>query len=236
MTTPRAPVRFSPRIAQLAAAAIALAASGCCDPALRRLDEAHLNDVYRPQRRLQFAPGRTDASALQKIRPGDIFVFSMDQASSGWSSALAGAFSDYAHAAIAVPFGVEKNEFRLLTADSFEGVEIRSLDEYAAGRRFFVFAFPAGTLNPDRLRAFANRAAERGALDYDFSAAFWGLNSNVVPNSLGEIADEYTCATVVAAALHYSGLSLDRACCNFQSISPDDLVHSVARRNLNLNR
>ena len=45
------------------------------------------------------------------------------------------------------------------------------------------------------------------------------------------MSDEYTDATVVAAALHFSGLSLDRAWKGV--VTSADIIHSEARRNLN---
>ena len=69
-----------------------------------------------------------------------------------------------------------------------------------------------------------------GRLAYKWTAII-GLNPELCPNNLQEVSDSYTCSTVVAAALHFSGLSLDRAWRGI--VTPGDIIYSVARRNLN---
>ncbi|MGH9362987.1 MAG: hypothetical protein ACRD2T_13820, partial [Thermoanaerobaculia bacterium] len=123
-----------------------------------------------------------------------------------------------------------RGKLAVLSADSDRGVYIGSVEECLRGRGFYVFAFPKLLLDFERIDQFAERAVHLGRLDYDWSAVF-GLNSNLTPNTPREIGDEYTCASVVAAALHYGGLTLDRAWRGV--VTPGDVIFSTARRNLN---
>lgn len=166
-----------------------------------------------------------------QIVAGDIIAFHATEASSDGSLMMGAALGTYTHIAIAIPS--HDGASRLLTADSGRGVIIESVRMAIQNRDFIVFHFPAAFLNVKRLKVFANRAALLGRLDYDYSAAFFGMNSNITPNHVKEIGEEYTCASVVAAALHYGGISLDRACCPYQYVSPGDIIFSRALRNTN---
>lgn len=209
-----------------------MASISCCNEYDRRLDPEHPEPVYA-RLRMRYDSRADPHSMLDRLRPGDVLVFSGEDASSGGSAMVAAALGRYSHAAIAFRSIDSARELRVLTADSEEGVVTRRALTYLAGRSFQVYAFPQELLDLDRLARFAWRAAHLGRLDYDWSSACLALNSNLIPNALAEIDDEYTCATVVAAALHFSGLSLDAAHCEWQWVSPGDLVHSPARRNKN---
>jgi hypothetical protein len=212
----------------------ALTIYGCCSSRPRLLDPSDNRPVFA-RMKFNYEPGISDPSGLDTIQPGDILVFSPEENSSDSSFMIGAAFGGYAHAAIAFPFGVREGSVRLLTANSDDGVVIKSVKNYVRAREFYVYAFPEGTINHARLAKFARRAALVGMASYDWSAALFALNSNLTPNTIEEIADQHTCATVVAAALHYSGLSLDWAYCSGQYVSPADIVFSPARRNQNLN-
>lgn len=207
-----------------------LALSGCCFKDLRQIDSRHPQQL-RASLKLHFEPGVTDPAEIERIAAGDIIAFRGDEASSDGSLMWASALGGYSHVALVFP--ILEDKLRVITADSNRGVEIDSIERCIGGKEFYVFAFPEGNLDFGRLALFAQRARLLGRLDYDWSAALFGWNSNVTPNTLPEVEDEYTCATVVAAALHFSGLSLERAYCPCQIISPADIVFSSARRNLN---
>lgn len=205
----------------------------CSNLSDRKLDPDDTR-VLRASLKYRYIPGHTSVEIFDRIEPGDIIAFRDGEASSDGSVMMASAFGGYSHVGIVYPFFV--NLRRVLTADSDVGVTIKTVDSAIAGREFFVYAFPPGTLNLTRLAGFARQAEIRGTFDYDWSAACLGLNSNLTPNILQEVGNEYTCATVVAAALHFSGLSLERACGSVQFVAPGDILHSRARKNLNYAR
>ncbi len=206
---------------------------GCCWTTDRQLDEEFPEKL---QVRLKaHLKGTQDSKSYDKlVTAGDIIVFRSGELTSGGSFMWGAASGDHSHAAIVVsrpddPSGTP----RVLTARSNDGVLVESIPKCSQGRDFYVYSFPEETINPDRLARFAFQAATKGTLDYDYSSAFLGLNSSLTPNSNNEISDEYTCATVVAAALHFSGISLDRAYCWWQHVSPDDLIYGFGLRNQN---
>ncbi len=217
----------SPRIAGAAILAILLLAAGCASQKSRRLDPVYANETCTAELKFRYKPGTTDPGILMKFEPGDIVAFSSGDDSSAFGAALSSAMSQVSHVAIVIPLN---KKLRVLSADSDRGVDIDTIEGCVKDRAFFVFAFPSGLLAFDRLTDFAERAVFLGRLDYDWSAIF-GMPSNLMPNTLQEVGDEYTCSTVVAAALHFSGLSLDRGWKGI--VSPGDIIHSTARRNLN---
>lgn len=62
-------------------------------------------------------------------------------------------------------------------------------------------------LNLDRLREFADAACER-CRAYSFKS-WLGRNDNLLPDRPEAISPQYTCSTMVAAAYHYAGLTLE---------------------------
>jgi hypothetical protein len=207
----------------LGLAAMALLVGGCAGS--RRLDPAFTKESYQAVMKYHFELGVTDPGIITRVRPGDIIAFSTNDPSSHSSNMLGISFSPVSHIAI-----VFSKELLVLTADSERGVYIDSLVNIIQGRNFWVFEFPPGLLDIPRLVEFANRAQFLGRLSYRWMAII-GLNPDVTPNTLQDVSDGYTCSTVVAAALHFAGLSLDRAYSGI--ITPGDIIFSEARRNLN---
>jgi hypothetical protein len=198
-----------------------------CSSSSRRLDGAFTAETYRAVMKFSFEPGATDPGILKQLAPGDIITFSSSDPSSGSSVVFSNAVSQISH--VAIIFRSDKR-LMVLSADSERGVYVDSIPACVKNRKFYVFAFPPETLDTERLSLFAQRAGLIGRMDYNWSAMF-GWNSNLTPNTLQEVSDEYTCATSVAAALHFSGLSLDSAW--WGVVTPGDIVFSVARRNMN---
>lgn len=208
--------------------ALLAAASGCAGAASRALDPAHAGEVHVARMRFRFEPGVSSPELLGQVEPGDLIALSADTDKGNSSTVLAVTLSQVSHVALVYPS--LRGKLRVVSADSDQGVYIDTLENAVKGRDFYVYSFPPGLLDLPRVEEFAQRAVFLGRLDYDWSAMF-GLNSNLTPNSLREIGDEHTCATAVAAGLHYAGLSLDRGWRGV--VTPGDVVHSPARRNLN---
>lgn len=209
---------------------------GCCWDSERQLDERHPEPV-RARLKLHVTRPQEPETYRESVVSGDIILFRSSEDPDGSSFMWGAAFGDYSHAAIVVSTRRDdRPDPVVLTARNEFGVRMETLSRCANGRSFYVFSFPRDLINPVRLRRFAERAASRGTLDYDYSSAILGLNSELTPDRLDEISGEYTCATVVAGALHYGGLSLDRAHCSWQHVTPSDLVLGEARRNLNYDK
>ena len=198
-----------------------------CSSSARRLDGAFKAETYLAVMKFSFEPGITDPGILKQFAPGDIITFSSSDPSSGSSVVFSNAISQISH--VAILFRADKR-LLVLSADSERGVYVDTIPACVKNRKFYVFAFPPEVLDLERLALFAERAGLIGRSDYNWSAMF-GWNSNLTPNTLQEVSDEYTCATSVAAALHFSGLSLDSAW--WGVVTPGVIVFSVARRNLN---
>ena len=208
---------------------VTLLSASCCSVDERRLDPQYRGTLL-PHLMLRNEPALNLASKLDQIAAGDVIAYTTRESSSDGSLMLGSALGEYTH--IAIVYSVRAS-LRVLSADSRLGVFSDSLEAATADREFSVYRFPPRVLDLERLRFFARTAVQRGTLDYDWSAVLVGANDGMTPNTAGEIGGEYTCATVVAAALHYSGLSLDRAHCSQQYVSPGDVIYSKARRNEN---
>jgi hypothetical protein len=198
-----------------------------CSSSDRRLDPVYSSEKYSLELKFRYQPGLTDPGILKRFQPGDILTFSLDESSFAVGSALSDGFSQVGQVGIIFPL---HDKLRVLSADSERGTYVDTMENHLKGRGFYVLSYPPGLLDFDRLNQFAARATFLARMDYDWSAAF-GIHSNLTPNTLPDVGDEYTDATVVGAALHFSGLSLDRAWKGV--VTAADIVHSVARRNLN---
>lgn len=80
-------------------------------------------------------------------------------------------------------------------------------------------------LNLDRLREFAD-ASCTCCRKYSFKS-WLALNDNLRPNQRAEISPTYTCSTMVAAAYHYAGVTLDVAHEEGKVITPLSLAAST---------
>lgn len=84
-------------------------------------------------------------------------------------------------------------------------------------------------LNQERLCEFADHGCE-ACRKYSFKS--WiALNDNLKPNQRGEISHRYTCSTMVAAAYHYAGVTLDVAGEQHKVITPLSVAASAGRFN-----
>ncbi|MGK0184842.1 MAG: hypothetical protein ACI9R3_000616 [Verrucomicrobiales bacterium] len=87
-----------------------------------------------------------------------------------------------------------------VTAD----LELRTLRDQS----WIVYRTPAGSIDLKRLDEFVEVVTERASSTskaYDYTGVIGLWNSGSYPETIDEIADEYTCTTLVLAALNYSG-------------------------------
>lgn len=154
------------------------------------------------------------------LRPGDVIAFTMSH-QEAWSHLRAGRLQKlpydllrYGHLAIVIPgstnLSAEVEDLRLLQVALFQPVNASESLDYLRDKNWEVHRPPDGSVDPGRLRSFADIASERGGSwwSYDVSSMFGLNNAKTDPETPEEIDHEYSCATLVVAALHYSGFEL----------------------------
>lgn len=87
----------------------------------------------------------------------------------------------------------------------------------------------ARRLDLDRLRQFADHACAR-CPKYSFKS-WLAFNDNLRPENGDQVSRQYTCSTLVAAAYHYAGMTLDVAHAERRVITPLSLAVSPGRFN-----
>lgn len=140
----------------------------------------------------------------------------------------------FGHVAVIVPSpnGIaEASDLRLLSIAMRHAVNTDHQLESLRDQSWFAFRPPAGSVDVERLHEFTKTACHRAsdskkAYDYTGALGLWNTPSH--PTTLDEIADEYTCATLIVAALHYSGYRLDAVHRRgkFDMVSPGQVISS----------
>ncbi|HEU4343487.1 MAG TPA: hypothetical protein VFU31_18210 [Candidatus Binatia bacterium] len=118
----------------------------------------------------------------------------------------------YGHLAMVVKDPDDENSLRLLSSWSFKGPNIsEDLDSLKYHNWDAYRLNQWERVNKERLDDFVRlvRAKAGQWYGYDFIGMFGLWNSNIRPSSSQEIGQDYTCVTVVAAALHFAGVELD---------------------------
>lgn len=98
---------------------------------------------------------------------------------------------------------------RLWPANDLPKVNTDSGLEYLKDKNWTVFR--PEKVNRTKLREFVKIAREKGNTKkkaYDYSGAFGLKNASDKPDTQDEISSEYTCCTLITAALYYSGYEL----------------------------
>jgi hypothetical protein len=172
---------------------------------------------------LSFAPRNHNRESWHEIKErlseGDVIAYREAPWHTGLQILLLGklnklpyALFKYGHLAIVVKDPDDESSLRLLSSWSFKGPDIsedldslknHSWDAYRLNRWERV--------NKEQLYDFVRlvRAKAGQWYGYDFIGMFGLWNSNIRPSTSHEIGKDYTCATVVAAALHFAGVELD---------------------------
>lgn len=164
--------------------------------------------------------GAVQQDVIDGLRPGDVIAFHMSHREA-WKHLSRGRIQKipydlfrFGHLALVVedparPAGA--GERRLLQVAMKQpvdaGEELDSLDD----RSWIAFRPGGGEVDRGRLHEFVRVAVARASdrrKAYDYSGALGIINAPWRPERLEEIGDEFTCATLVVAALHYSGFEL----------------------------
>ena len=145
-----------------------------------------------------------------KIQVGDIVAFQMPKKEAmarvkkGEIQKLPYGIFTYGHLALVVE---KDGELRLLQLAMKQAANIDSGLDYLAGKKWKLFR-PTAPVDPARLAEFVETAltnASNPKKAYDYSGVIGLHNRSTTPDSPDEIACEYTCVTLVQAALHYAG-------------------------------
>lgn len=121
----------------------------------------------------------------------------------------------YGHVAIIVPYPdgpADDSDLQLLSIAIRQPVHAEHKLETLRDQSWLAFRPPAGSLDIRRLHEFSQTVCENASdpkKAYDYTGAFGLCNVNCHPSTVEQIADEYTCATLIVAALNYSGYRLD---------------------------
>jgi hypothetical protein len=88
-------------------------------------------------------------------------------------------------------------------------------------------------VNIDRLLEFVRISIvqEKGGASYGDLSSLGFVNANLKPKTQADIRGAYTCSTVVAAALYYAGVELDktRGSSRLDLVTPKQIVTSKGR-------
>ena len=118
----------------------------------------------------------------------------------------------YGHLAVVVPDPTGGDEKRLLQVAMKQAVNAGEGLDYLDDKRWRLFRPPAGSIDVGRLAEFTRIACERAAdpkKAYDYPGVLGWKNAPWRPEDDGDIGQRFSCATLVVAALHYSGFELD---------------------------
>lgn len=160
---------------------------------------------------------RVDVDA-EELQPGDIVSFWMshDEALSylrcGVVQKIPYELFQYGHLALVVESPDEPGRLRLLQLAMGQAANIDAGMDYLTDKSWCAFRPPVGSVDDDRLAEFVDRvvltASDPGTA-YDYLGVLGWKNSSWQPETLEEVGSSYSCATLVVAALHYSGYELD---------------------------
>jgi len=181
---------------------------------------------------------------IASLRPGDVIAFVMSH-EEAWTHLRSGRIQKlpydllrYGHLAIVVPgptnLSTKVGDLRLLQVALLQPVSAAEpAIDYLRDKSWEIHRPPDGRVDPARLRMFAHVASKRGSSwrSYDVTGMLGLNNAKTDPETIAEIDHEYSCATLVVAALHYSGFELDAVHRGgwLDVVSPRQIVESHAR-------
>ncbi len=186
------------------------------------------------------ADGPLTETERQALRPGDVIAFHMSHREA-WKHLRKGSIQKlpyelfrYGHIALVVPNTQHSNqEHRLLQVAIQQAVNVDSDLDYLSEKSWHVFRPPPGSINTEKLEEFTHQVittASNPKSAYDYSGILGLRNAPSNPNSILEIGHEFSCATLVLAALHYSGYKLQAIHRNGLAdiVTPSQVIHSGA--------
>lgn len=158
-----------------------------------------------------------------RLRAGDVIAFHMSHAAAraqlrqGKIQKLPYELFRYGHVSIIVPDPAkplreqQRADLKLLQVAMKQAVTATDSLDYLRDKPWVAYRPPTGSIDTGRLHEFARESVRKCSSpksSYDFRATFGLGNGNLAPRSLSEVQDRYTCATLIVAALAYSGFDL----------------------------
>ena len=163
---------------------------------------------------LRFQPAQDLATATRELRAGDVVAFHMSHRKAtghlrrGTIQKLPYELFSFGHIALIVENPEDRSgALRLLQLAMKQAANIDDDFNYLADQSWIAFR-PTAPVDPERLNEFVTVVIEKAAHPkkaYDYSGALGIHNRSTTPEHSDDISSEYTCATLVQAALHYSG-------------------------------
>jgi len=152
------------------------------------------------------------AKYKNQIQPGDVIAFYMSH-KEAWlhlkKATVQKAPYDlfrYGHLAIVVPDSNSHNQPKLLQLAMKQVANIDSDLSYLDDKNWVVYRPPS--IDLEKLSEFTQAVTNPAEIDYDYSGAFGIYNAKHKPQNEEEISMEYTCCTLIVAALNYAGYEL----------------------------
>ena len=168
------------------------------------------------------------AARLGKIEAGTDFFLKWKKYAAGYT------FLKYGHLDLVMREPSGEDELVLFTCNGTEGVNIKRQFHDLGSRDWDAYRMKGwNRVNIDRLLEFVRISIvqEKGGESYgDLSSLGFG-NANLKPKTQADIRGGYTCSTVVAAALYYAGVELDktRGSSHLDLVTPKQIVTSKGR-------
>ncbi len=193
----------------------------------------HLGQADAAFREITRHTANTPVPKLE-IQTGDVIAFHMSHRDAG-SYLKKGKIQkipyelfSYGHLALVVDQGGGP---RLLQLAMKQAANIDDGYAYLDDKDWILYR-PTNPINKERLSTFVAHALTKVSdpkKTYDYSGALGFKNVSITPESPEDIANEYTCVTIVQAALHYAGhptKSIHRGGI-LDIVTPAQLIHSA---------
>ena len=168
------------------------------------------------------------AARLGKLRSGrDLFL-------KGETYAAGYTFFKYGHLDLVLRDPGGGDQLVLFTCNGTEGVNIKRHLSDLGNRDWDVYRMKDwNRVDRERLLEFVRTTIiqEKGGESYDDFSALGFRNANLKPRTQADIGGGYTCSTVIAAALYYAGVELDktRGSSHVDIVTPKQVVTSKGR-------
>ncbi len=168
------------------------------------------------------------AARLGKIEAGTDFFLKWKKYAAGYT------FLKYGHLDLVIRDPGGGDELVLFTCNGTEGVNIKRQLKDLGSRDWDVYRTKDWSrIDKERLLEFLRISIvqEKGGESYgDLSSLGFG-NANLKPRTQEDIGGGYTCSTVIAAALYYAGMELDktRGSSHIDLVTPKQIVTSKGR-------
>lgn len=160
---------------------------------------------------------------IAQLRPGDVIAFYMSHKDARRHltrfkiQKLPYEVFRYGHVSVIVPDPAKKlreqsrSDLKLLQVAMKQAVTASNSLDDLKDKSWIAYRPPIGSIDVARLQSFSRESILKcysPKTSYDFSATFGLGNGNLRPRALTDVRDQYTCATLIVAALSYSGFDL----------------------------